>query len=178
MIRLIAAKSLNNVIGVDGELPWILPVDLKRFKEITTDQKHKNIIVMGRKTWESIGERPLPNRINVVISRQPRNLPRKTEFSNVVWLNDCSQVLKIFDKDKDVINIIGGESVYRYFMPLADEMYITNVYVDIPILKGKTYAMFPHIYRENWIEVEYGNTCYHNDITYQLDHYSRQNFST
>lgn len=173
MIRLIVAKSLNNVIGVEGEMPWILPEDLKRFKKITTDQKSKNIIVMGRKTWESIGERPLPKRINVVISRQPRNLPRKTEYSNVLWLNDCSQVLKIFDRDKDVINIIGGETLYRYFMPLADKMYITQVYMDIPILKGKSYAMFPSFVRENWKNALYGDVETDGNTSYQFDEYSR-----
>jgi len=172
MIRLIVAKSLNNVIGVDGEMPWYLPDELRHFKKLTTDQPKKNIIVMGRKTWESIGERPLPNRINVVISRRPRNLPRKKEYSNVIWVNDCSAVLKIFDEKKDVINIIGGESIYRYFKPLAKEMYITQVYIDIPIFKNKKYTLFPEIKCSEWT-ASYGTMLEYDDKSYQTIYYSR-----
>ena len=64
MISIIAAVSKNGVIGVDNKLPWNLPEDLKRFKELTTN----NVVIMGRKTYESIGK-PLPNRINIVVTR-------------------------------------------------------------------------------------------------------------
>lgn len=173
MIRIVVAKSLNDVIGVNGEMPWILPPDLKNFKKITTDQVGKNIVVMGRKTWESIGEVPLPNRINVVISRRPRNLPRKTGFSNVIWLNDCSDVLKIFNNKKDVINIIGGETIYRYFLPVADELFITEVFTDIVKTKNKNYTMFPKFSPKIWRNITLGEVQEFNGTAFRFNHYTR-----
>ena len=103
-IKLICAISKNNVIGNKNQLPWNISEDLKRFKELTSE----NIIVMGRKTFESIG-RPLPNRKNVVLSNN-KNL----KIENVEVFNSANDVLnfyKTFSKKKDLF-IIGGNFIY------------------------------------------------------------------
>lgn len=111
MINLIAAVGKNLELGLDNKLIWQIPEDLKYFKEVTTGKT----IVMGRKTYESIG-RPLPNRKNIVLSR------KKIEINNVEVINDYREVL-----GDECVFIIGGESVYRLFLPYADNIYLTEI---------------------------------------------------
>ena len=120
MISLIVAASENNVIGVQGELPWRLSDDLRRFKAVTMGKP----IVMGRKTFESIGK-PLPGRQNIVITRQ-------AEFV----ADGCDVVTSIEDAvatagDADEIMIIGGSEIYALFLPAADRLYLTRVHAEI-----------------------------------------------
>lgn len=114
-ITLIAAVSSNNIIGIDGKLPWNIPSDLKRFKQLTLGKT----IIMGRKTFESIG-RPLPGRKNIILSSQMNN---PLAVKNV---NDALQ------QSVGEIMIIGGESIYNAFLPLANKMYITHVNYEVP----------------------------------------------
>jgi dihydrofolate reductase len=112
MITLIAAYSKNKVIGIDNKLPWHLPEDLKRFKALTLGKN----IVMGRKTFESIG-RPLPGRTNIVLS--------KSGFK--------AEGVVVYDSIPDIINdysdiiVIGGEQIYKTFLLLADVLEITEI---------------------------------------------------
>ena len=135
-VSLIVAASANNVIGVRGELPWRLPVDLKRFKHVTTGKP----IVMGRLTWDSIG-RPLPNRQNIVISRNP-------DFAaagcDIVASPDAAVDMA---GDVDELMIIGGGQLYREFLPRAQRIYLTRVAVDI---EGD--ACFPELEDSEWHE--------------------------
>jgi dihydrofolate reductase len=118
MIYLVAAVSMNGVIGVENKLIWNLPHDLKRFKEITTDQ----VVVMGRKTHESIG-RALPNRLNVVLSN---NLKWNNLLGhNCVVCYSIEEVLERF-KHRDLY-VIGGGEIYKMFLPLADKIYLTQI---------------------------------------------------
>lgn len=120
MISLVVAASTNNVIGAKGDLPWRLSDDLKRFKTLTMGKP----IVMGRKTYESIG-RPLPGRQNIVITRQPDFL---AEGCDVVTSPEAA-----IDAagDADEIMIIGGSRIYEAFLPLADRIYLTRVHADV-----------------------------------------------
>ena len=114
-IALIAAVSSNNIIGIDGKLPWNIPSDLKRFKQLTLGKT----IIMGRKTFESIG-RPLPNRKNIILSSQ---------MNNPLAVKNVSDALQ---QSVGEIMIIGGESIYNAFLPFASKMYITHVNYDVP----------------------------------------------
>jgi dihydrofolate reductase len=112
MITLISAYSKNKVIGVDNKLPWHLPEDLKRFKSLTLGKN----IVMGRKTFESIG-RPLPGRTNIVLS--------KSGFkADGVFVYDS--IPNILNDFKDIV-VIGGEQIYKTFLYYADTLEITEI---------------------------------------------------
>jgi dihydrofolate reductase len=134
MISIIAAVSNNGVIGVDNKLPWDLPEDLKRFKELTTG----NVVIMGRKTYESIGK-PLPNRINIVITRN------KDFFApDVIVTNSLESALLKAGGDKDIF-IIGGGEIYKQSMNFVDKLYITEVDMGV---EGDT--TFPTIDKNRW----------------------------
>jgi dihydrofolate reductase len=136
VISLIVAASTNNVIGAKGDLPWRLSADLKRFKALTMGKP----IVMGRKTYESIG-RPLPGRQNIVITRQDNYAP---EGCTVVQSVDAA----LAAADAPEIMIIGGGHIYEAFIPMAERIYLTRVDADID---GDTY--FPEISEDQWQEV-------------------------
>ncbi len=120
MISIIVAASENDVIGRQGDLPWRLSDDLKHFKAITMGKP----IIMGRKTWESIG-RPLPGRQNIVITRQ-------RDFT----AEGCDVVASLDDAiaaagDAEEIVVIGGSQVYALALPLAERIYLTRVHADV-----------------------------------------------
>jgi len=135
-ITIIVAKSNNGIIGKDGDLPWRLPEDLKRFKRLTTG----NIVVMGRKTYDSIG-RPLPNRKNIVISR---NTSLKIEGVEVE--HDLIDVLK--RNQEENVYVIGGGQIYVDSLPLTEKLEVTEVDVE---LVGDT--SFPEIDSSQWKEI-------------------------
>ena len=134
MISLIVAASTNNVIGANGVLPWRLSDDLRRFKEITMGKP----IVMGRKTWDSIG-RPLPGRQNIVITRQPDFVADGCDA-----VGSVAEAISAAD-DAAEIMVIGGSEVYELFLPDADRLYLTRVHAEID---GD--AFFPAISGEDW----------------------------
>jgi dihydrofolate reductase len=127
MIKIIVATSRNKVIGDSNSLIWYLPADLKRFKEITTG----NTIVMGRKTYESIGK-PLPNRRNIVITRDVNY-----EVDGCEIVNSLEEALMISNQN---CFIIGGGEIYKQSMGIADQIYLTLVHEDF---EGDT--TFPEI---------------------------------
>jgi len=133
-VSIVVAASTNNVIGRDGGLPWHLPDALRHFKRITTGKP----IIMGRKTFESIG-RPLPDRHNIVMTRDP---DYAAEGCDVV-----SSVAEAMDLagDADEVMVIGGGQVYRDFLPRADRIYMTRVQAEV---QGET--RFPKIEGNTW----------------------------
>ena len=135
-VSLIVAASTNNVIGVRGKLPWRLPVDLRRFKQVTTGKP----IIMGRLTWDSIG-RPLPNRRNIVISRNPDFTAAGCDI--VASPDEAVEMAG----DADEVMIIGGGQLYREFLARAQRIYLTRVAVTI---EGD--ASFPELVDEEWCE--------------------------
>ena len=141
-LSIIVATARNNVIGKNNQLPWHLPQDLQYFKSKTTGKP----VIMGRKTFESIG-RPLPNRINIVITRNPD------------WSHDgvliASNLADAIEKAKKVLNqqdkssmeamIIGGAEIYKTALPLVDRIYLTLINRD---LEGD--AWFPELSEQDW----------------------------
>jgi dihydrofolate reductase len=127
LISLVYAQSRNGIIGADGGLPWHLPSDLKRFKETTFGKP----IIMGRKTWESLPRRPLPGRVNIVVTRQ-KNF---TAEGAVVAASVDAAIAAAGDVPE--ICVIGGGEIYRMFLPIADRIYLTEVDIDV---QGDTYA--------------------------------------
>ncbi len=116
MINMIVATSKNNQIGIDNKLPWHIPEDLSYFKEKTKG----HIVVMGRKTYESIG-RPLPNRKNVVLTRDKTFKPE-----GVTVIHSFEEALIMCSVEEESY-IIGGAEIYRLFLPYANRLYITIV---------------------------------------------------
>lgn len=135
-ISLIVAKAENNVIGIDNKLPWHLKDDLQNFKKITMGHH----ILMGRKTYESIGK-ALPGRMSLVISSEPR-----ANSENVLWFNSIFRAIKQAERNGETeLFIIGGEKIYKYALSLVDRIYLTEVKGEI---NGDVY--FPKLSLKNW----------------------------
>ena len=160
MITIIVAVSTNNVIGAEGELPWRISDDLKRFKSLTMDKP----IVMGRLTWESIG-RALPGRQNIVITRQPG-------FS----ADGCDVVASpaaALDAagDAEEIMIIGGSQIYDLFLPKAGRLHVTRVQAEV---EGD--AFFPEIKESDWnlVDSEWHDADEANEFAFEFGTYERR----
>jgi len=119
-ISLIVAMSRDGVIGKDNRLPWHLPADLKRFKELTMG----HTIVMGRKTWESIG-RLLPGRRSVIVTRNS-----EYRVEGAVMASSLEAAIAAVQNDDEVF-VIGGEQIFRLAMNVADRIYLTIVQTDV-----------------------------------------------
>lgn len=133
-IELIVAMSENGVIGVNNQLPWHLPDDLKYFKKTTLGKA----VLMGRKTYESIGK-PLPGRTNLILSQDPAY-----QAPGCRVVNSIEESLDMA-KAVDALVIIGGATVYRAFLAYAEIMHVTLVHTQI---EGDTF--FPAFDREQW----------------------------
>lgn len=130
-IAIIVAASENNVIGLNNTLPWHLPADLKHFKALTTGSP----VLMGRRTFESLPNGPLPNRVNMVLTSQAVNV----QPSNYTIVNTIKQAIEAASHFERLY-VIGGSTVYDQFMEIADVLYVTRVHAE---LKGD--AFFPKI---------------------------------
>lgn len=140
MIIGIVAVDRNGAIGKGGKLPWHYPADLKFFKETTT----RNTVVMGRKTWLTL-KKPLPNRLNIVLSRQSEIEPQ----DSVLVLRDVESVLaRAKDLPGDLF-VIGGEQVYRSFLPYIDKWIVTEV----PLTIEDADTFVPENYLEGFMKV-------------------------
>lgn len=143
-VAMVAALSRNGVIGVDNQLPWYLPEDLKFFKRITLGKP----LVMGRRTFESIG-RPLPGRLNIVVTRDTM-----FHHDGVRVCHDLASALELADQQAiidgvDEIAVIGGGEIFTQAMPCASRLYLTEVDVEI---EGDAY--FPALDPHQWQEVQ------------------------
>jgi len=129
MISVIVAASTNMVIGKNNDLPWYIPSDLKRFKELTIGK----VVYMGRNTWESIPDkfRPLPNRDNIVITRDKDYVAKggvvASDLEGLKRIFSLSSIL--FGPDEQFV--IGGAEIYKQLFPIADKIYMTEVLGDI-----------------------------------------------
>jgi dihydrofolate reductase len=135
-VALIAAVARNGVIGANNSLPWHLPEDLRRFRALTSG----HTVIMGRKTWESIGK-PLPNRQNIVVSRQTRLRPAGASVATSL------EEAVAFATLPDPVFVIGGEALYRSALPFAAVLYLTEIERDFV---GD--ARFPAFERNAWRE--------------------------
>jgi dihydrofolate reductase len=156
MINIIVAYDKNLAIGKDNTLVWRQSADLKRFKELTTG----HTVVMGRKTYESIG-RPLPNRRNIVITRQD------IKIDGVEIINSIEDIKNI----KEDIFIIGGGEIYKNCLILADRVFATEIDCEI-----EADTWFPKI-DHNWVEEsrEQGVSDSKNEYNYIFINYVRDN---
>ncbi len=157
LIQLVVAYSDNRVIGKDNTLPWRLPSDLAHFKRVTLGQP----IIMGRKTWESLG-RPLPGRPNLVVSRNKDFVAEGTQvFTSLdAALRAC--------EDVDRVCVIGGEQLFRLALPLAHEIVATEVHADID---GDTW--FPPLEPAHWTEIQREPQPAENSLTFDFVTYRR-----
>lgn len=119
-ISMIAAMANERVIGQQNKMPWHLPAELQYFKKMTMNKP----IVMGRKTFDSIG-RPLPGRRNIVVSRQP-----DYQRQDVIWAAGVEQAIAAAGPVEELM-IIGGEKIYELFLPRADRLYLTLIDLDV-----------------------------------------------
>ncbi|MGE7759810.1 dihydrofolate reductase [Peribacillus sp. NPDC097895] len=138
MISLIVAMDQNRVIGKNNQLPWHLPADLQYFKKVTMGHP----IVMGRKTFESIG-RVLPGRENVIVTR---NQDFKAE--GCVVLHDILQIKTYADDSDKEVFVIGGAEIFKEIMPVTDRLYITEIH---ETFEGDTF--FPLINEKEWDKI-------------------------
>ena len=139
MITIVVAMGLNNEIGANNQLLWHLPKDLKHFKELTTDHP----IIMGRKTFESIGK-PLPNRTNIIISN-------RTDYfeEGILIVGSVKEAIKFAKKINEDIYVIGGGSIYGQTLEFADVLKVTLVKTT---LKADTF--FPKIKTKEFSKTE------------------------
>ena len=138
MISLIVAHDPNRVIGFENKMPWHIPGDLAYFKKMTMDKA----MVMGRKTYESIG-RVLPGRKNIIVTR---NLDYQVEGAEIE--TDLVKAIEIASAHHEEVMVIGGEQIFRAILPKADRLYITFIQQSF---EGDTY--FPP-YGDEWVLVE------------------------
>ncbi|MBP3831524.1 MAG: dihydrofolate reductase [Clostridia bacterium] len=155
MLSIIVAIAKNNVIGKDNKLIWHLPEDLKRFKRLTTG----HTIIMGRKTFESLG-RILPNRHHVILCNDAE---LNINDENVEVLNDISLLDKYINSDEENF-VIGGATMYKLLMPYCKKMYITEINKDFD---GDVW--FPKIDLDKWkiTNKEKGLTDENNPFEYE-----------
>jgi len=148
ILSMIVATADNNIIGKDNDMPWHLPADLAYFKKVTLGKP----IIMGRKTYESIG-RPLPGRRNIVISRDVSYSPQGKGAEAVDVVTSVEEALALVDGSNgdeavDEIMVIGGGAIYAHCLPKADRLYVTHIQADI---EGDT--QFPDYDDGNWQKV-------------------------
>lgn len=162
MLSIIVATANENVIGKDNKLIWHLPEDLKRFKEITSG----HTIIMGRKTFESLG-RVLPNRKHIVLCNDTQ---MNIENENVEVVDDISKLDKYINSDEECF-VIGGATIYKLLMTYANKMYITKINESF---EGDVY--FPEIKSAEWKEIsrEKGLTNEENPFDYEYITYVKK----
>jgi dihydrofolate reductase len=140
ILSIIVALGENNEIGKDGKLLCHLPADLKRFKEITWG----HTVIMGRKTFESLPQRPLPNRKNIVLSRN-----RDLEIEGATVRRTLNSALVYLLNENEVF-IIGGAQIYDQILPIVDKIYLTKIHAVFPDAD----AFFPPLSTVNWKEIK------------------------
>ena len=162
---IIVALSKNGVIGLHNRLPWHMPADMRYFKEMT--QGHP--VIMGRKTFESMGSKPLKGRDNIILTRDPSSL-------SAAGCQVASTLEEAFEKAQkggvQEIFVIGGSQVYALALPMVDTLYITEIDAT---LQGDTY--FPEFDKETWQEVrrESHQANAQNTYDYAFVTYTRKN---
>ena len=160
MLSLIAAVARNGVIGKDNQLLWHLPGDMRHFRETTRGKP----VIMGRRTWESLPEkfRPLPGRLNVVVSRDPDYVP-----PGAMLAGSLEEAIEGAG-DTDEAFIIGGAELYRHALPFVDRMYLTEIATDFA---GDTW--FPEVSPEDWQEISRSQPMEEAGLAYAFVVYQR-----
>lgn len=162
MLSIIVAKAKNNMIGKDNKLIWNLPADLKHFKELTTG----HTIIMGRKTFESLG-RVLPNRKHIVFSQNP---DFKVKDENVQVVHSMLEIQEYIESKEESF-VIGGSMIYNLLMPYVTKMYVTEIEEEF---EGDSF--FPKINTDIWKETsrEKGPKDEKNTLDYEFVTYEKE----
>lgn len=160
-ISIIVAIAANNAIGKDNDLLWHISEDLKRFKRITQG----NPVVMGKKTYFSLPRRPLPNRLNMIITDVSGE-----EIDDCLMAYSIEEAIEKMPADRENF-IIGGGSIYKQFMPFAQKLYITRVFQDF-----EADTFFPEISTEEWLleSTETVTNDTQNEFVYAFEIYTRK----
>ena len=162
MISAIVAVDENWGIGYNGDLLEHIPEDLKYFKTLTDG----NTIIMGRKTWDSLPKKPLPNRFNVVITSQERHFEEMTAF---IPFSEAVSRLKHSLKEDDQF-IIGGGQIYKELLPYCDKVYVTKIFKN----HNQVDTYFPNLDEsEEWTPATCTDIRQYKDLTYQFWQYDR-----
>jgi dihydrofolate reductase len=177
-LNIIFACNQNGVIGKDNTIPWKISKDLKFFKQITLNK----IIIMGRKTFESIGSKPLKDRINIVITSNPA----ETEYENLIYADSLQHAVEIANdikSDNNEIFIIGGKKLIEDALPFADTIYRTLVNYDINddsntvkvsrVFEDYTRCVFYHDFEENNIKCNISVFSKKTDVDQTIDKLSK-----
>lgn len=163
-ISIMVAATTNMVIGNGNSIPWHLPTDLKYFKEKTSGKT----IIMGRKCWESIPDkfRPLPNRTNVVLTRN-----NDYEANGAEIMHNLVEALEIYvHNDKDEVFIIGGGQIYKEGFAYANKLYLTEIYDSN--IEGDVYL--EGFNPDEWVLDNISDKMVENDLTFQFKIYTRK----
>ena len=165
MIAAIVAVDSNWGIGYNGDLLESIPADLKHFKEITSG----HTIIMGRKTWDSLPKKPLPNRTNIILSREygiTFDTDTQIGYMNLKWLY---RMLENIDADKEIY-VIGGGQIYKELLSLCDRIYVTKIYKE----HKNVDTYFPNLDAiGEWSATPIGELEKYKDFTYQFWRYDR-----
>lgn len=164
MISAIVAVDENWGIGFNGELLEKIPEDMKHFKELTTN----SIVVMGRKTWDSLPKKPLPNRLNMIISRSPREV--LGDLSIQIDLNEAKIRLAMANSNESWF-VIGGGQIYKELLPLCDRVYVTKIFKS----HNNVDTYFPTLEQKEWEITHQSEILTFNDLQYQFLTYDRIN---
>ena len=165
MIAAIVAVDSNWGIGYNGDLLESIPADLKHFKEITSG----HTIIMGRKTWDSLPKKPLPNRTNIILSREygiTFDTDTQIGYMNLKWLY---RMLENIDANKEIY-VIGGGQIYKELLSLCDRIYVTKIYKE----HENVDTYFPNLDAiGEWSATPIGELEKYKDFTYQFWRYDR-----
>lgn len=161
MFSIIVAHSKNNIIGKDNKIPWYIPDDLKRFKEITTGKT----IIMGRKTFQSL-PCVLPNRKHIILTE---NKDFIFNDSNVEICTDINEIIEKYQTSDEEVFIIGGGEIYSKFLDLSTKLFITEIDIN---LDGDSF--FPKLDISKWSLVFESDKNIFNDMTYTYKNYIKK----
>lgn len=126
-LKVIVATDINGGIGKDNKLLWHIPEDLKAFKEVTEGCT----VIMGRNTFESLPfENGLPNRHNIVLTRKIKNVQNISINESLVFKNNITEVIEEYKNSPLPVFVIGGEQIYKQFLPYCNEIYLTKVFTE------------------------------------------------
>lgn len=165
MIAIIAAIGKNRELGKNNKLLWHIQADMKRFRKLTLNQ----VVIMGRKTYDSLPEKfqPLPKRINIVISRhltyQASAIKRLPDDTKLIFTNSVKEAIKKARSFKKEIFVIGGASIYKQTLPLADKLYLTLVEKNYP----QADVFFPE-YKDLFSKIIYQKKGEENGLRFQF----------
>ena len=168
-MNMIVMMDDNGCIGINGDQVIHIPDDLKRFKELTSN----NTVVMGRKTWESLPNKPLPNRFNIVLTSTPSQM-EQTVNTKFLTMNDFLMNLDSLEEFMDEygkeIFIIGGGQIYHSLLSIYDRVYVTKIYKS----HENVDSYFPNLDNDNnWKMVSASEILTNNNLTYQFCCYDR-----